>query len=134
MEGGTIGMVLQGTCDHHRQYINIDISQAASTSDYLTFCTCDLLNSHLLKPGFLKEGLTLFGDNAYINTMFMTTPFKAVSGGILDAFNYYHSQVRINVECCFGMLIHRWGCLTKAMSSNISIVIVCSLVKCSLYQ
>ena len=88
--------------------MDIDISQPAATSDYLTFGTSELLDT-LLKPGFLKEGVALFDDNAYVNTNFMTTPFKAVSGGILDAFNYYHSQLRITIECAFGMLIHKWG-------------------------
>lgn len=124
------GMVLQAVCDHHRRFIHIDISQPASTSDYLTFCTSHLLNHQLLKYGFLKPGLTLFGDNAYVNTEFMTTPFKAVSGGELDAFNYYHLQVRINIECAFGMLIHRWGCLRKALPVNLSIERISALVKC----
>ena len=98
-------MILQGTCDHHRRFIDIDVGHPDATSDYLTFCTSELLDN-LLQPGFLKKGLTLFGDNAYVNTEFMTTPFKAVGGGLLDSFNFYHSQVRINIECAFGMLIH----------------------------
>ena len=50
------GMVLQATCDHHRRFMDIDISQPAATSDYLTFCTSELLDT-LLKPGFLRKGL-----------------------------------------------------------------------------
>ena len=100
------GMVLQAICDHDRRFINFDISQPASTSDYLTFCNCDLLKKKLTKTGFLKPGLTLYGDNAYVNTHFMTTHFNAVSGGIKDSFNVYHSQSRINIECAFGMLVH----------------------------
>ena len=123
-------MILQAVCDHNRKFVDVDISQPASTSDYLTFCTSKLLNDKLSKEGFLKNGFTLFGDNAYVNTGFMTTPFKSVSGGVLDAFNYYHSQVRINIECAFGTLIHRWGCLRKPIPVNISIAKVSSLVKC----
>ena len=96
------GMVLQTVCDHHRRFLDFYISQPASTSDYLTFCSCDLLKKKLIQSGFLKPGLTLYGDNAYVNTSFMTTPFKAVSGGIKDSFNFYHSQLRINIECAFG--------------------------------
>ena len=122
------GLVLQAMCDHHRRFIDIDISKPASTSDYLTFCTCDLL-SQLLQPGYLKPGLTIYGDNAYVNTNFMTTPYKAVSGGIMDAFNFYHSQLRINIECAFGMLVHKWGCLRKPLPMNISLPKICALVK-----
>ena len=32
------GFVLQGVCSHKLKFIDIDISQPASTSDYLTFC------------------------------------------------------------------------------------------------
>ena len=124
------GMVLQAVCDHHRRFLDFDISQPASTSDYLTFCNCDLLKKKLIQTGFLKPGLTLYGDNAYVNTGFMTTPFKAVSGGIKDSFNFYHSQLRINIECAFGMLVHRWGCLRKPIPVNVSIPRICALVKC----
>ena len=124
------GMVLQAVCDDHRRFLDFDISQPASTSDYLTFCSCDLLKKKLTQSGFLKPGLTLYGDNAYVNTSFMTTPFKAVSGGIKDSFNFYHSQLRINIECAFGMLVHRWGCLRKPIPVNISISRICALVKC----
>ena len=69
------GLVLQATCDHERRFIDIDIGHPAATSDYLTFCTSELLDK-MLEPGFVKKGYTLYGDNAYVNTEFMTTPFK----------------------------------------------------------
>ena len=60
----------------------------------------------------------------------MTTPYKGVSGGIKDAFNFYHSQLRINIECAFGMLVHKWGCLQKPLPCNFSLPKICALVKC----
>ena len=51
----------------------------------------------------------------------MTTRYKAASGGILDAFNYYHSQLRINAECAFGILIHRWGCLHTGIPAKLAL-------------
>jgi hypothetical protein len=65
--------------------------------------------------GFLKDGLVLFGDNAYINTPYMATPFKGKVTDAQDAYSFYHSQLRIHIECAFGMLVHRWGCLRKPM-------------------
>ena len=64
-------------------------------------------------------------------TEFMTTPFKSVGHGILDSFNYHHLQIRINIECALGMLIHRWGCLRKLLPVNITIKKTCDIVKCS---
>ena len=58
-------------------------------------------------PGFLADGLSIYGDNSYINGPYMVTPFKAVSSGIKDAYNFYQSQLRINIECAFGVLVNR---------------------------
>ena len=63
--------------------------------------------------------LAFFCDNAYVNTSFMATPFKGSNSGVKDAYNFYHSQLRINIECAFGMLVHRWGVLRKPLPVNI---------------
>jgi len=36
-----------------------------------------------------------------------------------DDYNFYHSQLRIRVECAFGMLAQRWGILRSAFPRNI---------------
>ena len=84
--------------------------------------------SKLLQQGFLAPGLCLFGDNAYINSFFMATPFAGVSGGSKDSYNFYHSQVRIRIECAFGMLTHRWAILRSAIPMGISVKRAVSLV------
>ena len=109
------GLNMQAICDHNKKFTFVDISHPASTSDYLAFGSstiCKLLES----PGFLANGLSIYGDNAYVNTPFMTSPFKAVSKGVKDAFNFYHSQLQINIECAFGMLVNCWGHLENAYS------------------
>ena len=79
---------------------------------------CDLLK----KPGFLCEGLITFGDNSYINTPYITSPFKVVSSGPKDAYNHYHYQMRIKIECAFGMLVNRWAVLQTPIPIHILIV------------
>ena len=59
------GLNLQGKCDHMCRFIDIDISHPASTSDYLAFCSSSILID-LEKDNFLKPGLCLYGDNAYV--------------------------------------------------------------------
>jgi hypothetical protein len=76
----------------------------------------------------LAPGLCLFGDNAYTNTSFMATPYSGVSGGSKDAYNFFHSQLRINIECAFGKFVHRWGILRAAIPLNISLTKTISLV------
>ena len=78
---------------------------------------CDSLN----EEGTVLEGLCLFGDAAYANNMKMAVPYKGAQVGPKDAYNFFHSQLRINIECAFGMLVHRWGVLRKPIPVNISI-------------
>jgi DDE superfamily endonuclease len=113
------GMNMQGTVDHHGRFLHIGVWHPASTSDYLAFSTSDLYHK-LEKPNFLAPGLCLFGDNAYVNTPYMATLYKAVRSGSKDDYNFYHSQVRIKVECAFGQLVQRWGLLRRALSAKIT--------------
>ena len=114
------GMNMQAVCDNEKRFIDIDISKTGSTSDYMVFCTSSLLQK-LQTQGFLKKVLTLYGDAAYVNCDFMTAPFKGVGTGVKDAFNFYQSQLRINIECAFGMLVHKFGCLQKPLPGGLYI-------------
>jgi len=75
-----------------------------------------------------QSGVCIFGDNAYINTKYLATPFANVSSGSRDAYNFYHSQLRIRVECAFGMLTQQWGILRSPIPKNIPLSKVPSLV------
>ena len=59
--------------------------------------------------------LFFWGDNAYLNMSYMAAPFPNVSGDPAqkskDDYNFYHSQLRIQVECAFGMIFQRWAML-----------------------
>lgn len=112
------GMNMQGTVDHHGRFLDMSVWHPASTSDYLSFSAMDLF--HKLEKGLLAPGLCLFGDNAYVNAPYMATPFKNVGGGSKDDHNFFHSQVRIGVECAFGVFVQRWGVLRKALSTKIT--------------
>mmetsp|Transcript_29698 Transcript_29698/g.45538 ORF Transcript_29698/g.45538 Transcript_29698/m.45538 type:complete len:202 (+) Transcript_29698:756-1361(+) len=102
----------------------------AAASDFLSFVTSDLY-ANLTKSGFLKNGLVLYGDNAYVNTDYMAIPFSNVSSGLRDDYNfYYHSQVCINIECTFGIFTSRWRILKAPLPSSLSIPKVVALVFC----
>lgn len=123
------GLNMQATCDHEKRFLDIYVKHPASTSDYLAFCSSPLY-CNLEKEGFMKPGLCIFGDNAYVNATYMATPYKAVKDGPKDAYNYFHSNVRINIECAFGMLVHRWGILCRPMSAMLPLSKVTSMVRC----
>ena len=59
----------------------------------------------------------------------MATPFKVVSSGVRDAYNFYHSQLNINIECAFGMLVNRWAILRTPIPLNISLYKTAAFVR-----
>jgi hypothetical protein len=122
------GLNLMGVCDASSRFLEVEIGHPASTSDHLAFLTSDLYQK-LIKPGFLAQGLCLFGDNAYVNTEFMATPYN---GNHLthdqDSYNYYHSSLRIRIECAFGMLTRRFGLLRRCFHQSIPIFRINAIV------
>jgi len=92
----------------NRKFIALSIKYPESSSDFMAFENFDL-RRELETNNFLHPDLCLFGDNAYVNTKHMATPYPNVKQGRKDAYNFYHSQLRICVECAFGMLVGRWG-------------------------
>ena len=93
------GLNLQGVCDANGIFLDVSICHPGSTSDFLAFATSPL-KYRIEQPGFLAPGLCLFGDNAYVNTHFMATPYKGISGGTKDDYNFYHSQVS-QIHCLY---------------------------------
>ena len=102
---------MQAICDDKKQFIRMSIVYGASSSDHMAFEVTKLRQEKLSQPGFLADNLCIFGDNAYVNTNFMATPYSNVgTDKEKDAYNFYHSQIRITVEGSFGILVKRWGC------------------------
>jgi DDE superfamily endonuclease len=121
------GLNCQAVCDSRGKFLEVSIIYPGSTSDCLAFEGMSLFTR--LEDGLLAPGLCLFGDNAYLNSMYMATPFAGgVSGGSKDAYNFYHSQLRINIECAFGMFTHRWAILRKAIPMRVSLKKAIALV------
>ena len=104
------GMNMQAICDHHFRFRWIDISWPGSTADYMAWVTSDLYTK-IESNGLNKLGMTLLGDNAYVKSRNMTIPVKGAKTHVQDAYNFYHSQLRITIERAFGILVHRWGIL-----------------------
>ena len=120
---------MQGICDQKWRFLDIDIAYPASTSYYLSFDTshiCTLIET----PGFLCDNLTIYGDNNYVNNPYITSPFKAISSGSKDVYHFYHSQIRMNIECVFGLLINRCAVLGTPIPINISIKKITPLLQC----
>ena len=126
------GLNCQAVADRRGRILDLSITFPGSTSDCLAF-EASSLYQRLNTNGFLAEGLCLFGDSTYLNAPYMATPFTGATAGSVDAYNFYHSQLRIRVECAFGMLTERWAILRTAIPRNTpvrkTIAIVCALAK-----
>ena len=51
----------------------------------------------------------------------MAIPYSGGVVGSKDAYNFYHSQLRIKIECTFGIFTERWGILRSALPMGISL-------------
>lgn len=107
------GLNSQAVCDSCGRITDVSIMHPASTSNCLSFATSPLCHK-LEQPSFLASDVCLFGDNACVNTSHMATPIKAVRSGSKDAHDFCQSQLRINMECCFGMLVNGFAILRNA--------------------
>jgi hypothetical protein len=116
------GLNMQAICDSKRRFLWVDIRFPGATSDYFAFEQTELFEK-LQTDGFLRAGLCIFGDAAYVNAPYMCVPYRNVAGsdGSKDAYNFFQSQLRINIECAFGMLVHRFGILRKPFPVNVSV-------------
>jgi hypothetical protein len=114
------GLNCQAVSDCCGKFMDISILYGGSSSDCLTFEGSNLWN-RLEYDSLLAPGLSLFSDNAYLNAPYLATPYTNVSRGQKDDCNFFHSQLRICVECAFGMLVQRWAILQTALPHGITI-------------
>ena len=111
------GLNMQAVSDCRGRILDLSINYGRASADIIAFEASDLYDK--LEKGLLRNSrLALFGDNAYVNKCYMATPFPNVSSGGEDIYNFYHSQLRIQVECCCGQFVHRWGILRTNLKED----------------
>ena len=118
------GLNLQGVCDACQCFTYISVKHPALASEYLSFIMSSLYQQ-LTQGSGLPNNYCLYGDNAYVNESYPNT-----SSGPRDAYNYYQSQVLINIECTFGVLMNRWHLLESPLSARIRINRINALMSC----
>jgi hypothetical protein len=78
---------IQFPTDHS---IQRQIAASLSALDFISFLRSKLYTK---LPGFLADGHVIFGDNAYVSTEYMVTPYKNIRASAKDDFNFFHSQL-----------------------------------------
>jgi len=97
---GKFGLNCQAVSDCRGRILNLSIHYGGATSDLLAFEASNL-HHRLETRQLLAPGLVLYGDNAYLNSNYLVTPYPNVSSGSKDDFNFFHSQV----SCLFLSLV-----------------------------
>jgi hypothetical protein len=82
------GLNMMGVCDSKRRFIWLEVNQPGAASDFIAYEMSEL-KVKLEATGFLRPGLCLFGDNAYVNLPTMCTPWRNVIRGPKDAMNFF---------------------------------------------
>jgi hypothetical protein len=115
------GMLLMAICDNKCRFRWADITHPGCASDLTAWLTSDL-GQALEKPDqdILLPGHSIFGDNAFVESYYMSTPIPGTRiSGYDDAYNFYFSQLRITIERAFGILVHRFAILRAPISMSI---------------
>ena len=105
----SFGINMQATCDSNVKFGIVSAKHVGSTNDAEAFETSKLKETNESLPFPYHWN----GDPAYVLTETMMIPFPGVNLHIVtpskEWFNFWHSQVRITIERCFGIFIARWG-------------------------
>ena len=124
------GLNLQAICDHDLLFRWIDLRYPGCASEYISWCTSELCkNLDKLWSQMISQGCTLIGDSAYVKKPYMAVPIKKGNlSSYEDGYNYYLSQLRVTIECDFGVLWNRWTLLRRPLCFHLKII--GSLVMC----
>ena len=109
----THGLNIQAACDHHCRFTFLGVAGPGVMGDR------DAV--HMVKLGSLVEGLPglycVIGDCAYSATEHLIPIFRGEMARIArnDNFNFYASQLRIRIEMAFGLMVKKWGILSRPL-------------------
>jgi len=108
----------QVSCDAVRRVTSLSMLCPGAVPDRLAHLKGSMNRS--IETGKLPAKYHFVGDNAYPKSDQMLTPYTRVElrndiNGWMDNYNYYLSQIRINIECCFGMITNKFPILQSAL-------------------
>jgi hypothetical protein len=106
---------VQAVCDSRRRFRWIGIHNPGSVHDSIAFMHGSLWRA-LENADSIGSGYHLVADAAYKGVKHILVPFDGQ--GLPqwhDSYNFHLSQIRIQVECAFGLLTNRWGIFWRGL-------------------
>jgi hypothetical protein len=118
----------QAICDNSKRILWMSSAHQGSCHDSSAFQSTKLnmlLSSR--SDWLLEKRWFIVGDSAYSLESYLLVPFdkpdmKRSTGQKEDAYNFYHSNCRIRIECAFGEMVMRWGIFWKKLQMDIGAV------------
>lgn len=110
----TYGVNIQAACDHLCRFVFLAVAAPGVTGDRDAVVECNLFELIESLPGLF----TAIGDCAYKPTEHMAPIYhgRDRTRPKYDAFNFYASQLRIRIEMAFGLMVKKWGILSRPIS------------------
>ena len=128
----------QVSCDSNRKVTSLSMLCPGAVPDTLAHKKGTMHQA--LMAGKLPTRFMFIGDNAYPDSEQMLTPctrskMKHDVHGYMDNYNFYLSQLRINIECTFGMIINKFAILQSALlTTKLSFACKTFMVCCILHN
>ena len=111
------GVNMQGVCDAQCRFIGFACNTPGSTGDYVAFRHSNFYGQWPM----LMQPFYYLGDCAYPLSPFCMTPFVGTQlPPSEDAFNFFHSQLRITIERTFGIFVNVFGIFQRQLSFSIA--------------
>ena len=118
---GFYSINVQVCCDADRRVTWMSLSHPGACPDVIAYKQSIMCRA--VESGLLPEQFYFIGDNAYPSSSQMLTPFNrsGLKTDTLkrDSYNFYLSQLRINIECVFGILVNRFPILQQELKCRL---------------
>ena len=111
----------QVCCDAHRRVLYVSMMSPGAVPDTLAHVKGSL--HRMITQNKLPRPFHFVGDNAYPEDDQMLTSctrceLRKDVDGKMDNYNFYLSQLSINIECCFGMMVNKFPILLSALKTT----------------
>jgi hypothetical protein len=121
------GINMQAICDSRCRFIFASLAAPGGTNDIVAYRNTGIST----KIENLPTGKYVIGDNAYICTEHMLTPFAGdqKKEEKKDVYNFYLSRLRIRIEMTFGWFVNKWRIFknpTSVKIRNIGRLVMCA--------
>ena len=111
------GINIQASCDYRCCFVSVCVAAPGSTNDIVAFRKTSL--NCLVQN--LPLGKYIIGDNAYVCSEHLLTPFAGAARQERkhDNYNFYVSQLQIQIKMAFGWMTEKWQILRKPLQTSL---------------